>query len=276
VLAVAALLGPIVDAVVHNEIAAIGDPVQRAAAVNAARQTVLAAAAGVVAILGLTTTLQAYLLSRRAQYSDRYVRAVALLAAVNVDERIGGIYALEQVAEESEAERETVVDVLTAFVRRRAMTAGAMSDPPDSRELDKANERADVQAVLTVLGRRLRLRHDRRIDLSRLDLSGMDLRAADLRAADLSRANLRNADLTNAELRRADLSGANLTRAEMRSADLRDAHLTGAILEWVSADGADFRGCLFTAASIRHADLTGARLEMDELSRADVEDSELP
>ena len=71
----------------------------------------------------------------------------------------------------------------------------------------------------------------------RANLSGADLRGANLYGADLSGANLCEINLSRADLRRAGLYGADLRGADLRGADLRGADLYEADLR-----GADLRG----------------------------------
>jgi hypothetical protein len=99
---------------------------------------------------------------------------------------------------------------------------------------------ADIQAVLTVLGRRTRTygkgekQGEQRLNLAetdlrpkaflrRAELEGVIFRGAWLQGADLRRAHLRGADFRGARLR-----GANLAGAQLQEADFRAAHLEGA------------------------------------------------
>src|SRR5262249_5912892 len=110
----AALFGPIADrATPHDK--------DRAAAVNATRQILLATTAGVAVLVGLAFTARTFYLSRRGQLTDRYTKAIGQLASrERLTERLGGIYALEHLMRESARDHETVVDVLAAFVRESA------------------------------------------------------------------------------------------------------------------------------------------------------------
>jgi hypothetical protein len=120
----------------------------------------------------------------------------------------------------SEQYHRPVLEALCAFVREE--TKNKTGDEPPT---------ADVQAALTVIGRRSREGavdlHDAR---NQVDLHDARIPKADLGGADLTRANLGRADLTGAELMGAHLSGANLRDAHMNGADLDDADLTGADL----------------------------------------------
>lgn len=211
-------------------------------------------------------------IARDGQLTERFTRAVEQLGNENLDVRLGGIYALGRIANDSQTDLPTVVEVLAAFVRGRSSllesTDGdesAATPTDDDGESEPLSRRAaDVQAALTVLGR-IEREPGSVVDLSATDLAGADLteanlsdadlRGVDLTLADLDRANLNSANLTDAQftqaaLRRADLTGADLTRA-----DFADAHLAGAQLVTVTLWGTDFTG-----ADLRHASLRMAHL----------------
>jgi Pentapeptide repeats (8 copies) len=121
--------------------------------------------------------------------------------------RYGGIYALEQIAHDSPTDRWTIIEVLSTYVRENSPTtnqtgkiAGGHSPlrtatPP--AEAGDQHLRVDIQAILTVIGRRY-ITHDprnRRVDLSHSDLRGAHLEEASLYVADLEGAYLQNAHL---------------------------------------------------------------------------------
>ena len=141
--------------------------------------------------------------------------ALALLGARQPEVRVGAIYALERAAIRSAEEHPVVMSVLAAFVREHSHPA-----------------QPDVQAALTVIGRRA---SDR--DQEPIDLTGADLALADLTGADLAGANLTAADLTGARLAGAYLVGATLTRATLANADL-----TGALFLHKDAQAAGWTG----------------------------------
>jgi hypothetical protein len=205
----------------------------RAAAVNATRQTFLAAAAGLVAIAGLVTGARTYLLSRDGQLTDRFANAVSLLASDKHTERIGGIYALERLIQESARDHDMIVEVLAAHIRQcaRNLPTAAMDD-----------DRLVVQAALTVLGRRPVRPEANEVNLAGADLRGLSFADARLRHADLRNCLLQDANLTLADCRGALLSGADLSGARLIAADLRGADLRAAVLYGADVDGASLGG----------------------------------
>ncbi|MBV9546026.1 MAG: pentapeptide repeat-containing protein [Chloroflexi bacterium] len=166
----------------------------------------------------------------------------------NLEVRLGGIYALERIARDSPRDHWTIMEVLTAYVRENARWTECASRAPDGtdscsaaaslKQLQDAEERkqprdrdieerwpvrADIQAVLTVIGRRRR--SGDRQEPTGLDLHGADLRGTQLRLAHLEQAALVGTHLERANLWSAHLDWANLWGAHLERADLMHAHL---------------------------------------------------
>jgi hypothetical protein len=217
-------------------------------------------------------------LSRQAQLSDRYARAVEQLGSEAIDVRLGGIYALERLMRDSPGDQPTIVEVLAAFIRDNANHRPAPSpiptptSSPDPRVI-LAQRPTDLVAAITVLGRR-DTRQDAPhtiVDLSHTDLAGLNLSelnlahvnplAARLHGAILSGANLSRASLLFADLTDARLNFANLTCAYVVGADLRAADLSSANLAWAGLTGANLTGANLADANITHTDLTDAKLD---------------
>lgn len=197
---------------------------------------------------GVIYTARTVEVAQQGQITDRYTKAVEQLGSATLQVRLGGVYALERLAEDSGRDAESVHDVLAAFVRDRAPGAGSA---------DTADKPAtDVQAVLTVLARRPTPNEtvfrdgDGREYLDESDAQVIDLSGTRLRGAELGLVSgYLSANLLRANLAGADLTGANLTGALLRGADLSGATLTGADLR-----GADLRGVAgITEAQVRAA-----------------------
>ena len=219
-------------------------------------------------------------LALQGQVTERYNKAVEQLGSKEIDVRVGGIYALERIARDSARDQPTVMEVLAAFVRDHSReqwplpTAYEVGADPPARMT-----RPDVQAAVTVIGRRTIRPGGQRIDLNQANLTRAYLyranltlvnlyRAtftpANLTEADLTRANLTEADLTRANLARANLTRANLTRATFALATLTGADLTDATLIYTDLTDATLTGAKFTGA-----DLTGALWPLDKVAVVD-------
>ena len=267
---------------------------------NAARGTLALILGAAGLLLGLSVAWRRFETSREARSQERFAHAVEQLASERADgsprteTRLGGVYALERLAAESDAEFWPVMEVLTAYLRENAVRSLAAAADGAS----PVRPGADVQAIIGVLGRRragapagerrlldLRGTDLRGANLSGVRLEGVLLQGARLEGADatrvaLSRANLREADLSTAVLSGADLQGtalarANLEGARLNGADLKGADLSGATLRAADLWQANLRGCNLRDADLRGADLSQADLREAILWRADLQDASL-
>jgi uncharacterized protein YjbI with pentapeptide repeats len=273
------LFVPAADWLAHHDVGSAQGPLMQAAR-DAARGRLLTLGAGLLAAGALLFTARNFTLSREGQVTDRYTKAIEQLGSDKLDVRIGGIYALERIARDSARDHPTVMEVLTAFIRAHSRDRWPLPGPDDAEP--EPSTRPDVQAALTVIGRR-----DAKSDIRTIDLAGADLVNAQI-DGNLSGAHLADGNLTKALLL-ADLSGANLHHANLTgarlTAKLADANLTGADLTGVtfifalltSADlndatlvGADLTGADLTSAVLQDANLTRACLHLANLGDADL------
>ena len=115
--------------------------------------------------------------AEEGQITERFTRAIQQLGDDdNMAIRLGGIYALERIAKDSEKDHGPIMEVLTAYVREKAPRKNDDYEP-------KEDERppTDIQAILTVIGRRETTGKNRRNDP--LDLNKTQLVLADLSGA---------------------------------------------------------------------------------------------
>jgi hypothetical protein len=153
--------------------------------------------------------------------------------------RLGGVYALERIAVDSERDHPTVVEVLSAFVReesrkKAAARAGqgtaqlaADTDTPAPESDASPRPATDIQAALTVLGRLPQRPEIPRADLSEAQLSGAGLAEADLSGARLPGKSVPRLARGGEPVRRR-VYETNLSGAELWAADLRD---TGGLMQ---------------------------------------------
>jgi hypothetical protein len=170
--------------------------------------------------VNLENTQRTLELTEQGQLTERFTRAIEQLGETDdkgkpkLELRLGGIYALERIAKDSPGrDYSTVMEVLTAYVRENAKLPLKESTEPTSEPSERAKQpRADIQAVLDVLGRRQEERVSEEYSVW-LDLRETNLKGANLTRANLTRANLMGANLTEAKLWEADLRGAKLWNA---------------------------------------------------------------
>ena len=125
-----------------------------------------AAGALVFTALNFGLLRRTYELTEQGQVTDRYTKAVEQLGSDKLDVRVGGIYALERVARDSEKDHPTIMEVLVTFIREHSPEQWPVPKSEDV-PLPERMTRPDVQAALTVIGRRDTGRDNRPIDLQR-------------------------------------------------------------------------------------------------------------
>jgi Pentapeptide repeats (8 copies) len=235
---------------------------------NDLRTTALQAVAGLAVLAGaflgfqqLTEDRQqataARELTLQGQASERFTRAIDQLGSDRLEVQLGGIYGLEQIAQQAPDNRAAVTQVLVAYLHRRSpRPANAPTQPAQPQPL---RVRApEVQAALTVLGRRWPVsRPDPPLDLSNLDLRGAIIQAGYIIVDPAARPELWYANLNGADLRGTDLRGAVFLGVELVGAHFDGADLRGANLE-LAAFPAVGMHAEHLDAELKDADLRGA------------------
>ena len=212
----------------------------------------------------------------------------------NIEVRLGAIYALERISQDSERDHIAVMETLCAYVRENAPAEGCEAFPVtllsqhkndplrETMNWEKASEwwlgaftqsfkewigvqkppRADIQAVLNVIGRRKRERIQ--IEMHTKDARAsyqINLKNTNLRRADLRQASLQNAILAGARLEGAHLGDANLSSASLAKANLQTALIWGADLNNTQLARTHFESTSFYKVDLSNANLSGAHLE---------------
>ena len=233
--------------------------------------------------------------------TERFSKAVEQLASEKIEVRLGGIYALERIAYDSDRDHWTIMEVLTSFIQKKSILDYELrqKDHADGKKVELMTK--DIQAALTVIGRRHKKDPpDKKLDLSyahlswanldgayldRAKLNGVKLVGAtlnhatlfqsDLSGADLGNAKLLYANIGEADLRTATLSMAQLNQANLAHADLDRAILTEVILTEAILTDTNLTHADLTDATLTKADLKGAKFFGTNLSGADFEDADL-
>jgi hypothetical protein len=268
------------DLLARHDVAALPRQQQASqylAAVDDARTSMLTLSGGLGALAALIYTARGFALSRQGQVTDRYTKAIDQLGSDMLDVRIGGIYALERIARDSSRDHATVMEVLAAFVREHSHDSWDPHRPAGWTRGPELGPRPDVQAAVTVIGRRDISRDQQQIDLSGADLSRAQLSRANLARCSLIYSNLTGTNLSHASLRQTEFVGSDLTRANLRRSDLRNADFAFATLKETLLGGADLRQAMFSGAkladlSLRDVDLTDVQAGLAELGDIPIPD----
>ncbi len=265
------------------------EPSVRHLAIANARTSLVALLAVLGAGVGASVGIRTYRLSVQSHVTQSYTTAVGQLGHDKAEVRLGAIYALERVMHSSPEEAVIIVAVLAQFVRARTKT-----------EAGRRSSAAEVQAALTVMGRRpgndnlsLDLSHCHLNELqlgpkmAGVNLNHATLLRTNLVGCDLTGASLVEVDLHEADLRRADFSKTRLDRSDLSSTRIDGAYFCGARLEFTSfdhavadsSDPADFTGveawhsrlawASLYGSTFRAATITGGCWEWVNVVRAD-------
>jgi hypothetical protein len=188
--------------------------------------------------------------------------------------RVGSIYSLERQARERPKDQGPIVQTLAAFVRERCP---APAQPITAETIYRAIQ-TDVQAALSVLGRRLRANDPAgaRLTFAGSNLSGYDLSDGDFTGASFKGAYLCAANFAGAKLRRGDFQLAVADQADFYGADAREALFSASYCSSARFAHADLRGAAFVDADLSAADFAHAQVEAVDWRGAALDGTALP
>lgn len=142
----------------------------------------------------------------------------------NLEVRIGAIYALERIAQDSLRDHIQIMEILCAYIRENAQAKSLeASEPPFGR----ATPRTDIQVAINVVGRRsnqqidLEWQEEYRLDLRKTDLSGIDFQFKNFSAAMFHESRLEAAFFRECKLIGTQFFGALLNYSDFFQAELR-------------------------------------------------------
>ena len=178
----------------------------------------------------------------------------------NTEVRLGAIYALEKLARDDLAMHWPIMETLCAYVRENAgppktppkdiasiQGKSSTNRTPQDEEIivtyraDFGPPSVDVQAAISVIGRRTRAQRDHELvqradllviatDAWRLNLRNCHLASANFDGLDFSHARFEDSAMQNASLKYAELSNSSFVGAHLEDACLDRANLAGAAL----------------------------------------------
>lgn len=241
---------------------------------NSTRLTIAQIVGGLALLAGLYFTYQNVKtaqdnlrITEQGKLTERFSKAVELLGSDKLDIRLGGIYALERIARDSNKDHWTVMEVLTAFIRENAPYIPNQEEKTPEEEIPKPRE--DIQAIMTVIGRRKWSDMERQVlNLQEVDLAGCVLVDANLNKANLWHSNLYCAKMVGANLNSAYLSFANLELASLNSANMEYANFHSASLIRANLHSANLSRAKLIQTNLTHANLSDADLREANLKMA--------
>ena len=238
--------------------------------------------AGVIALpVAIWRSIVADRQSKTAQQSllnERYQKGAEMLGNEVLSVRLGGIYALQRLAEERpEQYHVQIVRLFCAFARFPTKDSRLESGHVEIELGTTLEPRQDLEAIIQAIGSRSKsgIEIEREVDF-RLDLRGAVLPGVQLLDLDLSNSFLHNAKLTGANIANTNLAGAILNDADLRRATLYDVKLRGTRFFDANLSGARFETMEMSLVNFHNAYLAGASFVSLNLSGAIFQGAIMP
>ena len=250
---------------------------------------VFACLSGIGAVFGFYTSILRTETAGQGLITDRINKAVEGLGRSNLKDepvieiRIGGLYALERIAQDSIRDHIQIMEILCAYIR--------YNSPLKNRKIEKSNDikvktiqendetdklREDIQAALTIIGRRdkwpegkKRIRKEKAEEYS-LNLSRCDLRYAQLGQASLNNASFYNSNMSGARFYKANLSNAQFYEANLNNAGFYEANLSNAQFYNANLSYTSFYQAILTDTGLQDADLRYANFLNTDMKNAQL------
>ena len=220
----------------------IQEPEKRIQAERETFSTLTQVLGGTFVLISLYFTARTIQISHETRITNSFFQAMELLGDKDsLSKRIGGIYALERIAWDSEKDHWTIMEVFMSYARQyTAIDVYKEKDSPTSLRTPE-----DIHAVIRAISRRKRIYEkgeEHALDLRNLYLVSADffcghLQGVLLDGSILDKASFKWANLDKARLRKTSLRGANFTNASLRQSKLADADLTDAVLTNAHLEG---------------------------------------
>ena len=217
--------------------------------------------------------------AQKSFLNERYQRGAEMLGGEVLSTRLGGIYALEALAQEHPNQYHIqIMKLFCSFVRNPAFSKSDQTRKGD----ETPGLREDVQAILTALGERgaAGLAIENEVNFT------LDLRGAALSFARLSGANLKRANLTGAKLRSANFFETHLIPPDpsepIPTRENQPQARTILMGEHISPDLAGMEDrranlslCILIDADLHRANLLGADLSGAQIMNANLSESQI-
>ena len=198
--------------------------------------------------------------AERGLLNERYQKGAEMLGSDVFAVRLGGIYALQRLADEHPDQYHVqIMRLFCAFARNPTADKNLPNDP-------NAKVREDVQTIMNAIG----ARSEHHLEIERKSLYWPDLPGVYLRCA-----NLQGENLSSTDSKRTGPWTKEDKRAPRWRTDLSGANLHGAVLTSAQLNGSDFSASILTKSYLTDADLSGADLECANLSGALLTDASL-
>ena len=205
--------------------------------------------------------------SQASLLNERYQRGAEMLGNEVLSVRLGGIFALQRLAEERpEQYHVQIMRLFCAFARHPTQDHRLESEQIEFHPDNQLGLRQDLEAVILAIESRPKSR----VGLENRENFTLDLRGTVLPGIHFLDADLSNAMLHQSELPRAIFDKTDLTQAILDFADLSEATFNWVIFRRTRLFFADLSGASFVNTDLALADFYNARLSNADLASANL------
>lgn len=197
----------------------------------------------------------------------------------NTEARLGALYSLERLLDESEKDQRAILETLCAYVRGNSQ----LQIPSDEEEAKRFHRgelppipgrRIDVQAAITIIGRRSK----RLLQRGKSEGWSLDFRNSNLAGYDFSKLNFDQSDFSDTFLNQAKLTGSsfigsnftrtNLSATTMERANFRSSNFVNSNLSKAAIDQTDFSFARIAGTDLREATVVSFNIHDADLEEA--------
>lgn len=235
-------------------------------------------------------------LAERGQITDRYSKAVEQLGNMdNVSVRIGGLYALQKVAKDSEEDLPTVQQVIANFIRhppyQKEWAQMEEKIKNGSRQYDEYIDCPDIYVAFEVFHSfqaqnlpSLKRTKFKFFDLRQINFSDLDFEESVFSTCYIEHGNLQYCNLDSSSFKDCDLSFSNFSQSSISfchflNCTLQGSELSNTFIGWTSfvssnleetyLDNSDLSSTSFMGSNISKIDFsTSKNLEEDSIVAA--------
>ena len=225
-------------------------------------------------------------ISEKKLDSERFYQSVNQLDSESLSVRIGAIYSLERISEESERDFDIVIKLLSSRLKEiQHKYKNQVSNQSSSSE-NKQNLFLELMTIFGVIEARKRhiSKESKLIDMRNMDFQNdifknckfdlLDLTGSNFSNCNLLKSNFSNSNLTDANFTDANLEGVNFSKANLTGAKFNNAVLVKAIFDSAILHGTDLSNANLSDAKLKKAKLYNATLTDADLAGTDLTGTE--
>lgn len=289
----------------HWQVSGINNVTEKVTQENQSRSTLAQVLGGVAIGIGLYYTWRRIGIAeedlkatKEGQITERFTRAIDQLGSIDqlgnpaIEIRLGGIYALERISNESEKDYWPIMEILTAYIRKNSPFESGDTNIEAHKKrrqlLDihsfleyeyQTKMQLEIETIIEIIKKR-KYFHGSYREVNRINelktvhdfntIKEIKQKIKEPASLNLNRTYLKGANFKNAHLEGVLFEGSFLEEAKFQGTHLQHALLVGSILIYAEFENADLGRALFANSDLEEANFQGAYLEGVDFFRANL------